>query len=93
MSNELAKYLNSRRRQKDENAVAKQMKIAKANGMTVKQPHRTAKHHATNCGNSNCVMCGNPRKTFKELTIQEQRMFQDTERQDTGVDPNEDTAT
>jgi len=30
-----------------------------------------------NCGNPKCIMCANPRKTFEELTIQEQRMFQD----------------
>ena len=33
-----------------------------------------------NCGNTKCVMCGNPRKTFKELTQQEKRMFQDVEK-------------
>ncbi len=35
-----------------------------------------AKHHAVNCGNPKCIMCANPRKTFKELTAQEKRMFQ-----------------
>lgn len=90
MSNDLAKYLNSRRRQKDENAVTKQLKIAKAYGMPVDQPHTLVKHHALNCGNSNCVMCMNPRKSFNQPTIQEQRMFQDVE-DDTGFDPKDDT--
>jgi hypothetical protein len=31
------------------------------------------------CGNPGCVLCGNPRKTWKELTAQEKRMFQETE--------------
>ena len=83
MANELAKYLNSRRRQKDENAVKKQVKIAKQHGLTnrdksVKEPHRLAKHHAMDCGNPDCYLCGNPRKTHKDkLTAQEKRLFQD----------------
>jgi hypothetical protein len=83
MANELAKYLNSRRRLKDENAVNKQLKIAKQHGLTsrdksVKEPHRMAKHHAMDCGNPGCYLCGNPRKTHKDkLTTQEKRLFQD----------------
>jgi hypothetical protein len=79
MSTEQDKYKNSRRRLKDENAVKKQTKIAKEFGVPVKEPHKFAKHHAMNCGNPNCVMCGNPRKTFKELTQQEKRLFQDVD--------------
>jgi hypothetical protein len=87
MANELAKYLNSRRRQKDENAVNKQLKIAKQHGLTsrdksVKEPHRMAKHHAMDCGNPGCYLCGNPRKSHKDkLTTQEKRLFQDVEQQ------------
>jgi hypothetical protein len=82
MGNEQVKLKVSKRRLKDENAVRKQVKIAKAHGLTnkdkaVKEPHRLAKHHAMDCGQPGCVMCGNPRKTFKELTAQEKRMFQD----------------
>jgi len=84
MSNDLAKYLNSRRRYRDETNIKKQVKIAKQNGLTnkdraVKEPHRLAKHHVMNCGNPKCVMCMNPRKSFKELTQQEKRLFQDAE--------------
>lgn len=86
MANELAKYLNSRRRQKDENAVKKQLKIAKQHNSypdennVINQPHRLAKHHAMDCGNPKCFMCGNPRKTHKDkLTTQEKRLFQDLE--------------
>jgi hypothetical protein len=79
MSTEEDKFKNSKRRLKDENAVKKQTKIAKEFGVPVKEPHKFAKHHAMNCGNPNCVMCGNPRKTFKELTQQEKRLFQDVD--------------
>ena len=65
--------------QRDENAIKKQAKIARVHGMDVKEPHRLAKHHAMDCGNPKCVLCGNPRKTFSELTTQEKRLFQDVE--------------
>ena len=65
--------------QRDENAIKKQAKIAKAHGMDIKEPHKFAKHHAMDCGQPGCVLCGNPRKTFNELTTQEKRLFQDVE--------------
>jgi hypothetical protein len=85
MSNELAKYLNSRRRFRDETAIKKQERIAKQHthikteyNPKMDQPHRYHKHHAMDCGNPKCFMCGNPRKTHKDkLTVQEKRMFQD----------------
>jgi hypothetical protein len=86
MSNELAKYINSRRRFRDETAVKKQVKIAKAHGLTnkdkaIKEPHRLAKHHAMDCGQPGCMLCGNPRKTHKDkLTAQEKRMYQDVDK-------------
>jgi hypothetical protein len=87
MANELAKYLNSRRRQKDENAVKKQLKIAKQHNSfadenkVLNQPHRLAKHHAMDCGRPGCAMCGNPRHIHKDsLTAQEKRLFQNTEK-------------
>jgi len=84
MSNDLAKFINSQRRHKTDVKIARQVKIAKAHGLTnkdraVKQSHRMAKHHAMDCGQSGCMMCGNPRKIFKERTAQEKRMFQDVE--------------
>lgn len=85
MANELAKFLNSQRRHRDETAVKRQVKIAKAHGLTnkdkaIKEPHRMAKHHAMDCGQPGCMLCGNPRKIFKERTAQEKRMYQDTEK-------------
>ena len=86
MSNELAKFINSRRRHKTDVKVARQVKIAKAHGLgfydkAIREPHRLAKHHAMDCGQPGCMMCGNPRKTHKDkLTTQEKRLFQDTEK-------------
>lgn len=87
MANELAKYLNSRRRHKDEAAIRKQAKIAKQHNIqgydskTAKQPHRFNKHHAMDCGNPECFLCGNPRKTHKDkLTAQEKRLYQDVDK-------------
>lgn len=84
MSHENDKLKNSKRRHKDETAVKKQLKIAKQHNPfpdennVIKQPHRLAKHHAMDCGNPACFMCGNPRKTHKDkLTAQEKRLFQD----------------
>jgi len=103
MANELAKYLNSKRRYKDEVAVQKQVKIAKAHGLgfhdqAIKEPHRLAKHHAMDCGQPGCMLCGNPRKTHKDkLTAQEKRLYQDTEKvtdkHSNGLSPKDDTDT
>jgi len=80
MSTEEDKIKRSKRLLKDENAIKKQVKIAKAAGMTVKEPHKFVKHHAMDCGNPACFLCGNPRKTHKDsLTIQE-KSFKQTEK-------------
>jgi len=99
MSNETAKFLNSRRRHKTDVAIARQLRIAKQHGLqfndkVIKQPHRVAKHHTMDCGNPKCFMCGNPRKSHKDkLTAQEKRLFQDIEnkrdRHSNGLDINE----
>jgi hypothetical protein len=100
MANELAKFLNSQRRHRDETAVKKQVKIAKAHGLTnkdkaIKEPHRLAKHHAMDCGISGCPLCSNPRRTHKNtLTAQEKRLYQDvekvTDRHSNGLKPDEE---
>ena len=87
MSKEEDKFKKSKRILKDENAIKKQVKIAKEHNHVkseynpkLDQPHRFAKHHAMDCGNPNCFLCGNPRKTHKDkLTAQEKRLFQDVE--------------
>jgi hypothetical protein len=101
MANELAKYLNSKRRFKDEVAVKRQLKIAKQHNSfadenkVLKEPHRLAKHHAMDCGRPGCAMCGNPRHIHKDsLTTQEKRLFQDvevsTDRKSNGMLPDEE---
>ena len=51
------------------------MGLAKAYGQThmLANPHKYAKTSLFHCGNSSCFMCGNPRKVFKERTMQEKR--------------------
>lgn len=92
MSTEEDKFKHSKRLLKDENAVKKQVRIAKEHGVPITDAHKFAKHHALNCGNPNCVMCANPRKIFKEPTLQERRMFQDVDtpndRHSNGINPN-----
>jgi len=92
MSTDEDKFKHSKRLLKDENAIKKQAKIAKAHGIPTGPEHRLAKVHAATCGDSNCVMCGNPRKFFNELTQQEKRLFQDvdtpTDRHSNGIPPD-----
>ena len=76
MSTEQDKLKHSKRIHADETAIKKQMKIAKSHGIEVKEPHKLAKHHALDCGRPGCIMCGNPRKIWKEETIQEKRFKQ-----------------
>lgn len=78
MSNERDKQKHSRRLHADEVHIAKQLKIAKSHGFPVKrgEEHRLHKLSGTTCGDSNCAMCGNPRKFFNEPTIQEKSFDQ-----------------
>jgi len=102
VSTEQDKFKNSKRRQKDENAINKQLKIAKQHRVSeynpgeVKQPHRLNKRHAMDCGNPECYLCGNPRKTHKDkLTAQEKRIYQDldktTDRKSNGIPHEKDS--
>jgi hypothetical protein len=75
---------HGKRIQRTERAIKRQLKIAKQsssfNGKIVKEPHRLAKHHAMDCGNTQCYVCGNPRRTHKDkLPIQEKRFYQDVD--------------
>lgn len=92
MSDTNSKFKHSKRLQKDQNAINKQLKIAKAFNVPVEEPHKLAKHNVLNCGNPKCVMCGNPRKMFKEPTTQERRLFQDpdapNDRHSNGLKPD-----
>jgi len=97
MSTEQDKFKHSKRLHQDENAIKKQTKIAKQHGVqpndaSLREPHRLSKHHAMDCGNPECGLCGNPRHLHKDsLTAQEKRLFQDvdktTDRHSNGLSP------
>ena len=82
MSHENAKLKHSQRIHQKKNYMYKQTKIAKMHGFKVSEPHRYAKHSAMNCGSPKCMMCGNPRKMWKKLTIQERRFYQEIDEYD-----------
>ena len=80
MGNEQDKNKHGTRLHRAWTAIKKQLKIAQAHGLTkaLAEPHRLAKHHAMDCGQPHCTLCGNPRKnkTVKgkdKLTAQEHR--------------------
>ena len=76
MSKEEDRFKHSKRIHADETAIKKQLRIAKAYGVDVKEPHKFAKHHLLDCGNPSCPVCSSPRKLYKEETIQEKRAKQ-----------------
>lgn len=76
MSNQVERFKHSKRLQKKLRAIKKQTKIAKAHGFLAGPEHRFGKVHAMTCGDSHCAMCGNPRKFFKERTVQEKSFDQ-----------------
>lgn len=84
MGTDVEKEKHSRRLHKDKAHIEKQYKIAKSHGFPVSEyeKHRLHKLSGTTCGDSNCVMCGNPRKFFSELTIQEKSFDQTKDWQD-----------
>ena len=93
MSTEQDRIKKNKRIQKDENAVKKQTKIAKAFGVPVQTPHKFAKHHALDCGNPKCLLCSSE-KVFGKPTIQEKRFDQDvdntSDRRSNGLINNEE---
>ena len=84
MSDQETKDKRSKRFHKTENVIHKQQDIALSHSGTDlefqkkirDEGGRFAKHHAMDCGDSNCHMCGNPRKIYKELTKQEKSFAQ-----------------
>lgn len=86
MSKEEDKSKHNTRIHRAWKAIKKQLKIIKSRkhfGDASKrideaQPHRLAKHHAMDCGQPHCTLCGNPRhnkarKGKDKLTTQERR--------------------
>jgi len=83
MSTEEDKFKHSKRLLKDDNAINKQLKIAKEFGHLghtkyINEPHRLAKHRVLDCGNPKCLLC-HSEKVFGEKTIKERRFDQDIE--------------
>ena len=76
MSDTESKLKRSKRRFKNETVSHRQASIAKMHGVEVQEEHRFVKHHAMNCGSPGCMLCSNPRKIFKEDTIQEKSFKQ-----------------
>lgn len=77
MSDQLQRELRSKRLYQADVHIARRQKIRKNHSIpAVDQPHRLYKSVCLACGNSNCVMCGNPRKFWNEPTIQERRFNQ-----------------
>ena len=76
MSNQVERYKHSKRVAKKQTKLARKMGIARAYGWdhVLAKPHKYAKTSMFNCGNKNCFMCSNPRKAFKERTMQEKRL-------------------
>lgn len=71
------KVKKAKRLQRTANAIKKQMRIAKALGMThaLRQPHRFAKHHALDCGNPECLVCHSD-KIFHKPSLQEKKFIE-----------------
>lgn len=78
MSSREDKDRKTKRLKSLEKTIKRQSSIAKSRGNKVDNPHKFAKRHAMDCGQPGCFLCGNPRKTHKELTIQE-KSFDQTE--------------
>lgn len=78
MSNDYAKVQHSERIHQKETKLARKMRLAKEyhHEHALKTPHKYHKTSLFNCGNPKCVMCANPRKVFKEQTMQEKSFAQ-----------------
>lgn len=89
MSTEQDKLKHSKRIHQDEVHIAKNVSVAKAYGIPVKngEEHRLHKVNGITCGNPKCVMCMNPRKSFNELTMQEKKFIQ-REKWNDNTEPN-----
>jgi hypothetical protein len=86
MSNEENKLAHGRRIQQKNRHIARQVRIRQAHKFPnptkdgrIEKPHRYHKTSGVTCGDSRCAMCGNPRKFFKEPTMQEKRFDQDVD--------------
>jgi hypothetical protein len=84
MSQTTDKSTRSPRIQQKNRHIARQVRIRQAHkfpaiNTKVDSPHRYHKTSGVTCGDSHCAMCGNPRKFFKEPTVQEKRFDQNVD--------------
>lgn len=71
------KTLSSKRRANDTRIIAKQVRICYYHNATINDPVGAfRKRKALNCGQSRCLMCSNPRRTFGRLTLAEKRAIE-----------------
>lgn len=66
------------RRARTARAIKRQLRLAKRFGLKL-VPGKFKKKHALDCGNPKCLICGNPRKLWKQIPIKEQITKEDTE--------------
>ena len=71
----------AKRRSLNKKAIERQKKIVKSYGLPVRKEHAYSKTHALTCGDSHCIMCGNPRKFFKQRTLQERKFLESMEKE------------
>jgi len=78
---EISESRRSKRRSETDNFIKKQQKIARSHNVPEHEyeSHRYAKKKAMNCGDPDCIMCMNPRKSFKQKTLKE-KAFELTEK-------------
>jgi hypothetical protein len=78
---EISESKRSKRRHETDNFIKKQQKIARSHNVPEFEceSHRYAKKKAMNCGDPDCIMCMNPRKSFKQKTLKE-KSFELTEK-------------
>ena len=82
MSDQDQKEKHSKRLQREMNAIKRQQRIAKAYGAPDHpyEAHRLAKHHAMDCGNPECGLCGNPRHIYKHGKTLQEYSFEQTDK-------------
>lgn len=93
MSDSDTKEKRSKRIHSMESHIKKRLRTRKALYSSTEEiernPHKLYANIGLSCGNSNCVMCGNPRKFWKDETIQEKsfkqdRLWEDNKQEDYG---------
>ena len=82
MSDQDQKEKHSKRLQREMNAIRRQQRIAKTHGVSehLYEAHRLAKHHAMDCGNVECGLCGNPRHIYKHGKTLQEYSFEQTDK-------------